>query len=152
MEDCNIETNCPFSLSLCQYLHATCIGILRLSGAHNVQILSDRVFVCDHNFIKHSRSYRSIFQDVHFVWHLWTDEENGRGSKVELLIKSSRDWTNCAYILKFGRIIIIVQDNDSDWHLDDIVVLRVPRRVHSVLNGHQELKRVLALQQKKKRE
>lgn len=78
--------------------------------------------------------------------------ENGRGSKVELLIKSSRDWTNCAYILKFGRIIIIVQDNDSDWHLDDIVVLRVPRRVHSVLNGHQELKRVLALQQKKKRE
>lgn len=67
-------------------------------------------------------------------------------SKVELLIKSPRDWTNCAYILKFGRIIIIVQDNDSDWHLDDIVVLRVPRRVHSVLNGHQELKRVLALQ------
>lgn len=51
-----------------------------------------------------------------------------------------------AYIFKFGRIIIIVQDNDSDWHLDDIVVLRVSGRVHSVLNGHQELKRVLALQ------
>lgn len=30
------------------------------------------------------------------------------------------------YILKFGRIIIIVQDNDSDGHLDDVVVHRVP--------------------------
>lgn len=55
------------------------------------------------------------------------------------------------YILKFGRIIIIVEDNDSDWHLDDIVILRVPRRVDSVLNGHQELERVLALKAEIKR-
>lgn len=72
-------------------------------------------------------------------------ESVGRGDYVESGIYRDKagdrgeEGTNSAYILKFWRIIIIVEDNDSDWHLDDIVVLRVPRRVDSVLNGHQEL-------------